>query len=211
MTKTDNAFYDGHRNWYIAGFLTAVVLLGWSALVAHHWTISGWDLRIFRHINNWPDSWRTTFKALSVVRSSLWLGVIAVVGACLFRFWRLAWRLAVAIIASYAVGFLLKHYIAKPRPFLQLGAVHQRWTDSGTSFPSGHVMLATVVMLCILPYLPKWLKWLVPVVILAVALSRIYLGLHTPIDVIGGFAVGLGVVSFIRILPQSIKVALRLD
>lgn len=211
MAKTDSAFYDGHRNWYVAGFLTAVILLAWSAIVAHHWTIGGWDLRLFRDINNWPDKWHGLFKALSIVKSSLWIGVAAVAIACLLRFWRLAWRLSAAIVSSYVVGWLLKHYIARPRPFLQLGHVHVRWIDSGTSFPSGHVMLITVVMLCVLPYLPKWLRWIVPLVILLVALSRIYLGLHTPVDVIGGFAVGLGVVSFIRIMPQSVKVVLRLD
>jgi membrane-associated phospholipid phosphatase len=43
-----------------------------------------------------------------------------------------------------------------------------------------------------------------------VGLSRVYLGVHTPLDVAAGFAVGVGVVCFWRILPTSLKKLLHL-
>jgi membrane-associated phospholipid phosphatase len=62
------------------------------------------------------------------------------------------------------------------------------------------------------PYLPKMWRWIVPVAgIGAVAWSRMYLGLHAPLDIVGGFAIGMGVVAFIRVLPSKVSHFLRLN
>jgi undecaprenyl-diphosphatase len=71
--------------------------------------------------------------------------------------------------------------------------------------------MITIIMLMLLPYVPKKWRWVIPIPIIAVGLARVYLGVHTPLDIIGGFAVGLGVVAFLRILPQTLKVFFRLD
>src|SRR5205823_7107152 len=105
----------------------------------------------------------------------------------------------------------LKHFIHRARPAGLLHDVHLRWMDTGNGFPSGHTATATIILLILIPYLPKKWRWIVPLGIVLMALSRIYLGLHAPLDVIGGFAVGLLVVSFMRIMPQYSRVFFRLD
>lgn len=209
--KKNEAAPYGHDNWYIAGFVVSVLLLAVTAYVAHRHTITGVELKIFRHINDWPNKYTTLFKVLSISPESIVFGAAAVVVAFLFRFYRLSWRLAVETVGGYAIAELFKVVIGRPRPYQILSGVHVRWHDTGNGFPSGHAMMITIIMLTILPYLPKLWRWLVVVPIILVGLSRVYLGLHAPLDIVGGFAVGLGVVSFIRILPQSLKVALRLD
>ena len=209
-TKNEAAPY-GHDRWYVAAFVVAVLLLAASAYVAHQHTVTGVELKVFRHINDWPNKLTTFFKVCSIAPESVTFGAVAVVLAFVLRYYRLSWRLAIEVLAGGAITELLKLVIARPRPFTILSDVHVRWQDAGNGFPSGHAMMITVIMITILPYLPKLWRWIVVVPIALVGLSRVYLGLHAPLDVVGGFAVGLGVVSFIRILPQSLKVALRLD
>ncbi len=59
--------------------------------------------------------------------------------------------------------------------------------------------------------LPKAWRWLAIVWIVIVGVSRVYVGVHTMNDVIGGFAIGLAVVCAIRLLPPAIAKPLRLD
>lgn len=210
-TKTDITPYAGRRNWYVAGFCVALVTLLVTGLLAWQRTLTGWELRLFEWINGWPEGLQTFFRIVSVSRNGLMIAAIAVVLAFVLRHWRLAWRLAASSVAGAAVAFVLKEIIGRARPEGLIEQVHLRWTDSGAGFPSGHVTIMTIVMLTILPYLPvKW-RWTVPVAIILMGLSRTYLGLHAPLDIIGGFAIGVAVVSFVRIMPQPLRVFFRLD
>jgi len=202
---------DTHYNWYVGSFVIALLLLGSTAWIAHRGTITGAELTLFRDINNWPNKWTTFFKVASIAHESMLFGAAAVVLAFLFRAYKLSWRLAVETVGGYAVAEVFKKAIGRPRPFALLEHVHLRWTDSGNGFPSGHAMMITIIMLTILPYVPKMWRWIIPIPIILVGLSRVYLGLHAPLDIVGGFAVGLAVVAFVRILPGALKQKLRLD
>jgi undecaprenyl-diphosphatase len=103
----------------------------------------------------------------------------------------------VAAIASGALlSMLLKHHYARPRPDL-VPHLSQVYTSS---FPSGHSMLAAVVYLTMGSLLAsvisnRTLKVYVLAVAVAlttaVGLTRIYLGVHFPTDVLAGWLAGL--------------------
>jgi len=209
--KHDSVIYEGRRNWYIAGFAASLATLIVTSYMASKHSLFGWEASLFHGINNWPDSLTWFFKGASIFQDSMWIAAVVVVAIFALRRWRLAWRLAASTVAGYAVAFLLKHEIGRARPQGLIEDLHLRWADSGAGFPSGHVMIMTVITLSILPYLPTKWRWTVPVLIILMALSRMYLGLHAPLDVVGGFAVGVLVVCVIRIMPQSLRVFFRFD
>ena len=211
--KTDTALYiKGHRKWYVAGFFVALVLFLWAALVAHGHQALGWESRLFFDVNNWPDGLRRGFLAISLLGGSVWAAAGAVVITFFIKMYRLCWRMAASIVGAYAFAFLAKHFVGRARPAELLQHPHVRAVETGMGFPSGHTTIVTVITLTILPYLPRKWRWLlVPTAIIAVGLSRLYLGVHLPLDVIGGVCVGTIVVSFIRIMPQPLRVFFRLD
>ena len=95
------------------------------------------------------------------------------------------------LFTAMAVNTTLKHAFRGPRPF---------WIDpqvgieetGGYGVPSGHTQYATTLYLLIAIIVSGFWVWLAAIImVLLMALSRIYLGAHFIHDVVGGFLVGL--------------------
>jgi membrane-associated phospholipid phosphatase len=125
--------------------------------------------------------------------------VIAIAGA--FALWRQRHRLVLvcwfaAFVGGVLVNRLLKHLIHRARPVLAMARMH----ETSFSFPSGHTMAATIgygMLAYVLAtyWWPRGVRRRVlflsaATLALSVGVSRIYLGMHFPTDVIGGFAAG---------------------
>ncbi|HUC89199.1 MAG TPA: phosphatase PAP2 family protein [Patescibacteria group bacterium] len=181
----------------LLAFSTALFVV--AALIAHKHTFGGVELSVFRHINDWPNGLRPFFLAVTLAPESLWIGVATVIILFALKMYRAVWQLAAAIFGGYAAALLAKHFIGRPRPIGFLNDAHIRANETGMGFPSGHTMMVTIVVLILWPYLPKGWRWLTLGFIPLMGLSRIYLGVHEPLDTIGGFALGAMVVSAIRV------------
>ncbi|HEY0299627.1 MAG TPA: phosphatase PAP2 family protein, partial [Arachidicoccus sp.] len=93
-------------------------------------------------------------------------------------------------------SILLKSIFDRPRP----NGIHLV-TESSSSFPSGHAMASILCYGTIWLFVPLFIKnkkirlciqFLLGLLIISIGISRIYLGVHYPSDIIAGYAVALG-------------------
>jgi undecaprenyl-diphosphatase len=93
--------------------------------------------------------------------------------------------IAMALFASYLFGALWPH----PRPF-SIGLGHAFFPHKATSsFPSNHtIIIATFAFALILDRRWAGWGWLALAVAALVGTSRVYLGVHFPLDILGGLA-----------------------
>jgi len=88
------------------------------------------------------------------------------------------------------LNFFLKILVPWPRPPVELRMIEKNETSYG--FPSGHVQDSTTFWTWIALDLRRWtLAALGVAIVAAVGISRIYLGVHYPAQVIGGYTIGL--------------------
>ncbi len=100
-------------------------------------------------------------------------------------------RLTFALLAADTASGLLKLAFHTPRPFWVSGGVEARAVETSYGMPSGHALIASTVW----PYLAYRLRkiwiWVAAIVlVLLISLSRMYLGVHFPHDVVGGWVFG---------------------
>lgn len=179
-----------------------------SMLLASSQNFYSWEESWLKAIYNLPGFFTPAFQVVTLL-GSVW-GVLATL---LFLKWRKKPKLAltevVAVAAAYLLSLVFKILISRPRPAEVIEGIAAREVFSGLSFgfPSAHAAISTVLALTVLPALPgKW-KWLVPLWIVLVALSRLHLGVHVPLDVIGGFGLGLAVTGFVQIASKMPKIS----
>ncbi len=97
-------------------------------------------------------------------------------------------RFAVFFTLSAYINSGVKHLFATERPPQELRLV----TQEGYSFPSGHAQGSTAFWGFLALKIKKpWAYWFAAVMVALISISRIYLGVHWPIDIVGGLAIGL--------------------
>lgn len=118
--------------------------------------------------------------------------------------------LLVATVGGMLLDTVLKLRFDRPRPHIFTWGTHVAMS----SFPSGHAMSATIVYSTV-AYLAArlqkrlWARWLTlfvaAVIILLISISRIYLGVHYPSDVLAGAVVGLSWAAFCMATLEAIQ------
>lgn len=124
-------------------------------------------------------------------------GILWIILGIILLFWKKTRPIGFTMLISLLFDFLiinvtLKDLIARPRPFVVNEAITPLITDVSPyrSFPSGHSGGSFAAMFALYKWVPK--KIGIPAIVLAalVALSRLYVGVHYPTDILAGCVVG---------------------
>lgn len=135
---------------------------------------------------------------VSVMIFGTLVGVAGVtVGAVVFlKPWQAPAETALAGVVAWGAAHLLKGLVGRGRPLEYLDArtldISQGYVAlTGPGYPSGHAAVAFALATALSPWLAprhRWLPWSVAVL---VAVARVYVAAHFPLDVIGGAALGV--------------------
>lgn len=143
------------------------------------------------------------FRFFSFLGSELfYLFFLSFVYLCLDK--KTAIRLSIVIFFSMYINFTLKEFFNLPRP--QHPNIRVLEITEGKSFPSGHAQSVTTVTFFLAWSFPKKIYFLLAVIISSlVSISRIYLGVHYPRDVIVGAALGFVIALFFWCLFYQVE------
>lgn len=107
---------------------------------------------------------------------------------------RKGFEFAYLLVTGLLVNVTLKEIFDMPRPIGVEGVRSLRTeTATGKSFPSGHTQTATMLYWWLQSQIRKPIATGISLfVILGVAVSRLYLGVHWPVDVLAAIGIGMG-------------------
>ncbi len=114
-------------------------------------------------------------------------------------------------LCSMLVGFLitnllLKNTVARIRPYDAWAAVELLIRpESDYSFPSGHATSSFAAAVIYYRYLPKWFGTAAIVLAALIALSRLYVGVHYPTDVLCGVIIGIGAALLVSLVEKRVS------
>jgi membrane-associated phospholipid phosphatase len=139
--------------------------------------------------NLFAPQFNSIFAAITLLGDdAVLVGLGAVVYWCLDK--RRGRLVTYVLLFGAYLNFFCKILVHWPRPPVELRIIEKNETSYG--FPSGHVQDSTTFWAWVSLDFRKWiLAALGTVIVIAVGISRIYLGTHYPAQVIGGWVFGL--------------------
>ncbi len=100
-------------------------------------------------------------------------------------------RLTVLFLCSTYLNFVAKTLADQPRPFEYDPRVRQLAEAPGGGLPSNHAQNAMVVWGYLAArFRQAWLGWMAGLLMILIPLSRLYLGVHLPTDLLAGYILG---------------------
>ena len=180
--------------------LAAVLVFLWLGEDVHTSRTQNVDNQVRTAVHAWASPARTwLMRGVTQLGSTPIVTTLAVVTVVVFL--KLKWKRAAILLAidlggAVVLDIFLKDVFQRPRPqpFFGIPPPHTY------SFPSGHAllsicfygMLAALVTTRLERPLVRGVTWVLAVLlVLAIGFSRVYLGVHYPTDVLGGWTIAL--------------------
>jgi len=182
---------------WTAGFLACLgaALFGVSAILLKTGTVS-WDASLFRRLNEVPAAAASVLTPLSHLFLPAGI-IVVVVLAVVYVVARNRSVLpvvtgAVAAGLAWALTHAAKAIAVRPRPYqVMADAVLRQPSAHGTSFPSSHTAVTLAIAIALVPFLARPLAAADIAYAALLGWSRVYLGVHYPLDILGGAGIGM--------------------
>ncbi|TVZ51401.1 phosphatase PAP2 family protein [Dokdonia sp. Hel_I_53] len=213
--------YDGNLPYIITSVI-AVIIVIFGIKVFLELTdalkttyLKNFDTQVSDYVQGFRSDPLTTYFTFVTDLGDV-TGYIIVFSICtilfyfVFKSWKYVAQLGLVMILALSSNILLKQVINRARP-----SVEHLVTVKTLSYPSGHAMIS-MAFYGLLIYLVAQFNMskiykvliisLLIVLILSIGVSRIYLGVHYPSDIVGGFIAGFIWVVFCIMIFNLIKI-----
>lgn len=187
----------GKRDLYFLGIII-VLMISFIFIVFHvsGQKINQFDQIVITLIQGIESPFLTSVMKLFTIIGSFYFVIAIVLFMSFIMYFKMGLRSELILLFIVTLGTpllnkILKHYFQRERPIL-----HRLIEINGYSFPSGHAMNALalygVLTFILWKYMKSHLRHTILLVvsilfIMMIGLSRVYLGVHYPTDIIGGY------------------------
>lgn len=216
--KRQFSILQRNRPRYVLFSLIGIFLITYGWLFAVNGDIADLELRLFRMLNDLPVAIGWLFLLITILGT---IGIAWLTAMVVFfrRRYAFASQIFLASTLAWLAARFVKSFNIRARPYEILENVNVLGIKDGQmGYPSGHMAVATALALVIGPRLGPNGRRLLYIAVFLVGISRVVIGMHAPLDILGGFGLGLVAGSFInyftgtpsrRFLPSDIAIALK--
>jgi membrane-associated phospholipid phosphatase len=181
-----------------AQLVAAIALFIVAVMATRDAVYSTLETDILNFIYGWPDWLEPFFLLITQLGSIFMLGALLLI-YLYKKHYHIVLRLLLTGTLAYMLAGVAKDLWGRARPFDVIPDIISReFIVRGSGFPSGHMALATALGFTLAHYLPKKFRLPIALLVILIGISRIYLGVHAPLDIVGGFAIGWGSYALFR-------------